>query len=764
MKKELLFATLAACTFMGMHAQDYSGYSLTNPVDMTSKIVNPTFDNNTDGWGYTTGAKNHGLAENKQGAFTGKFFENWNQSAFTGKIYQTLENLPNGTYELSLAAFVNTVGEEGTQYVYANNAKANLTVAGDPQLFRVATYVTDGKLEIGLEQTAASANWVGIDNAAILYFGSEDVTTQVAEGVSDEARAIAQYNGALAQAEALANREEIFAGKAELKAEIANQKTQTPTVDNMASLLASLNEKYNYASEMQKSLEGTSIVGWTNTVGGSFHVNTWSTEGETDGSNMLKPFIEAWKSKSNNLETGEINYTQLTGLEPGYYTVTGLVRAYNEANGEVNYLNLHANNVDKDVITSGVKCSNNLGYYNNFQVYTRVAEDGILELGFKTQDPNYNWIAFKNIKIVSTDATKILADYSAARQKAQDIADGNEKIGTSELESLKAALSQTINEDDLDELIAATAQLQETTNAAESSIAAYAHAKTALDNTATLLSQTNLYDSYSNYISEYEQNKAAYEDGSMTSAEASSIEDPFTKVYKNPNSKVNDFLLSAWDGVSGYTGPFYINTWSTEGESDGTNFVVPFFEYWTGDGNELNPQTMSANYVVEDPDYTYEVNAWVRLRKTNNKEGIDFSKIKFVVGDPEATVENKQTGEINYYNVATLQSLIDNGAQVEEVPVGNSTFSLLHITKESTSDLMGYLPIQFIVEEGSNASWLSWKDIKINMTDKQATGLNKTEKADATTTNGAVYNVAGQKVNGLQKGLNIQNGKKILVK
>jgi hypothetical protein len=36
-------------------------------------------------------------------------------------MYQTVENIPNGTYELRIAAFVYTLGEEGVQYVYAGS-------------------------------------------------------------------------------------------------------------------------------------------------------------------------------------------------------------------------------------------------------------------------------------------------------------------------------------------------------------------------------------------------------------------------------------------------------------------------------------------------------------------------------------------------------------------------------------------------------------------------------------------------------------------
>ena len=86
-----------------------------NPVDMTSNIVNPDFNGSSiTGWTSTTKAQNNTTANNvaddpasnPDKAFDGKFYENWNPSAYTGKMYQEVKDLPNGVYKCSLAAFV----------------------------------------------------------------------------------------------------------------------------------------------------------------------------------------------------------------------------------------------------------------------------------------------------------------------------------------------------------------------------------------------------------------------------------------------------------------------------------------------------------------------------------------------------------------------------------------------------------------------------------------------------------------------------------
>ena len=142
---------------------------------VTSFVVNGTFDNGITPWQRTGTYQNNQTANNKQGAFTGNFYENWHGSAQANKMYQTINNIPNGTYRLDIAAFVNTLADPNeSQYVFANSDKTYLTT-GDPTAYEVYTVVTNNQIEIGLEQTTATANWMGIDNVSLRYYGAGDV-------------------------------------------------------------------------------------------------------------------------------------------------------------------------------------------------------------------------------------------------------------------------------------------------------------------------------------------------------------------------------------------------------------------------------------------------------------------------------------------------------------------------------------------------------------------------------------------------------------
>src|SRR5574344_237369 len=151
--------------------------TIDNPV-LSTLVTNGTFDSSTAGWTSTTKAQNSALAHNQTDAFTGNFWENWNGSAYTGKMYQKIADIPNGTYQLNICAFVNVLGDTGTQFVYANNDSTNLTKIS-PTAYSVITYVSNDTIEVGLKQTVAKANWMGIDNVSLTYYSKDNIVDAV---------------------------------------------------------------------------------------------------------------------------------------------------------------------------------------------------------------------------------------------------------------------------------------------------------------------------------------------------------------------------------------------------------------------------------------------------------------------------------------------------------------------------------------------------------------------------------------------------------
>lgn len=155
-----------------------------SPVE-SSFVTNGTFDSNKDGWTATGGFQNNQTKASDSNVGFDKFWENWNGSAKVNKMSQTIENIPNGTYCLNISAFVNELAAE-TQYVFANSDKTNLT-ANKGVDYKVFTEVTNNTIEIGLEQTTATAKWMAIDNVSLTYYGTGNVISSVEASDEDYA-------------------------------------------------------------------------------------------------------------------------------------------------------------------------------------------------------------------------------------------------------------------------------------------------------------------------------------------------------------------------------------------------------------------------------------------------------------------------------------------------------------------------------------------------------------------------------------------------
>lgn len=140
---------------------------------------NTTFDDNAYCWNSTGGFTNTGITSNNpssgNGVFesTKPFWENWRSGgAAANKMYQTISDIPNGKYKLGIDAFVNALASPNeSQYVFANDDKTYLT-SSTPTSYEVTTLVTDHSLSIGLEQTTATTDWMGIDNIRLTYLGN----------------------------------------------------------------------------------------------------------------------------------------------------------------------------------------------------------------------------------------------------------------------------------------------------------------------------------------------------------------------------------------------------------------------------------------------------------------------------------------------------------------------------------------------------------------------------------------------------------------
>ena len=231
--------------------------------------------------------------------------------------------------------------------------------------------------------------------------------------------------------------------------------------------------------------------------------------------------------------------------------------------------------------------------------------------------------------------------------------------------------------------------------AAKESIAAYASAKSLLDDVKEVIDGTNVYtqEAYDTYNGAYEGWLSQYNEGTLSDTDAKNLRKDIlpsrfilgTDTWHWQNTTDN-FLLSAWDTNPDFVdAPYYINMWSMEGETDGSDFKVPFFEYWTSDGNSLGEKTLTATMTDLEAG-NYEVKAWVRVRIKNGAEA-PAAGITFQANDGEAV----------------------NAADGEQI--NNSQFYLKEVVATGTVAEDGVLNIKFNVAAENNISWLSFKNV-----------------------------------------------------
>lgn len=148
-----------------------------------------------------------------------------------------------------------------------------------------------------------------------------------------------------------------------------------------------------------------SMEGWTITNESTFHINTWSWEGITDGSWMTPSFLENWKAKDdgNPLPEGTISYT-LSGLVPSQeYVVSALIRAYNEGSETApTGAYFFAGDAQSEDISTGTNATvdGKALVYGVFSVTAAADADGNLTIGLVEKDNNFNWIVMRDIKVV----------------------------------------------------------------------------------------------------------------------------------------------------------------------------------------------------------------------------------------------------------------------------------------------------------------------------------------------------------------------------
>ena len=439
------------------------------------------------------------------------------------------------------------------------------------------------------------------------------------------------------------------------------------------------------------------------------NVSAWTNEGgcALTGGNSNKHCAEKYHGTFNV-------YQKLTNAPVGVYKLTAQGFYRQDGSDNDNLPVLYANN---ETVTLPLKTTSEnsmadacasfeAGKFVLDPVFVQVTEAGELTVGVKLETNTTLWCIWDNFELTyyGAEATidqiknaDILKELAELRTKATEL---KEQV---EIESVK---------NEIGEALTATAEVSgaEAINAAINTLKtvvakgeAYIAAKATLASMKALIDATNVYTEAA--LNEYyTQWVAKYTEGTLTTDEANALQDPTLGTGWHAALTVDNFLLSAWDTNPDFVdAPYYINSWSTEGNNDGSNFKVPFFEYWVSDASTLGEKTLTATMNGLTPG-NYVVSAWVRVRLSNGKEA-PATGITLQANDGEAV---SVIGEENY-----------------------GQFYLKNVEALGTVGEDGVLAIKFIVAADNNISWLSFKNVKFEVAiDKTAL---ETAIADAKT-------------------------------
>lgn len=423
--------------------------------DVTDKITNPNADTK-DGWKYTGNVDSRNGFDGKSGYFNPG---NWNAKSWEGSLYQTINNIPNGIYNLKTAI----QSEDGVISLLVANGSvsekapasgtAKGTIKSDGSVVeegqgvggwnyaQTSVLVTDRTLKIGAWSAAfAEHKWTNIDNFTLSYLEGSDVyaAQKLLSDKIDEAQAM------------IAGGE--YKGTEALKAKIteANSKLYTASTSELESTKTALQVAINNLLISNAPLEKPAYITIKNpdmaTTDGWTGADKFGhpTNNENPGSNVTRPYFETWVSVPNH-QTAK-SFSQIVKDCPaGAYELKAAVTATYQVAGN----DIHNNNGVYLYIKDGKKVTKtpcktgDAAQY--FSVVVNHEVEGDLEIGLQIDETTgVNWVAFDNFSLncygIGNYDALVKKNYDALLATAKATKDDNVTGGEkTKLESLIAA-------------------------------------------------------------------------------------------------------------------------------------------------------------------------------------------------------------------------------------------------------------------------------------------------------------------------------------
>ena len=453
-------------------------------TDCTSLIVNPSFEQGTDGWGHQgMSAQGNSVFSIKSGS---TYMERWTGrggAVGNGRLAQKLTNLPPGNYELSVAA--QNIQEDTPQqaqtgaWIFAEtsqlttlSAQLNKTTVTVRNTYKVAFNFVSGSVTIGFEAKNASGNWIAVDNFRLTLVGT-DLTAELTTAVQNAEAAYGQATGkesqqlldAIATAKQLSARSEPQPTAEEAAAAIV---AMEEAIDRYLRANASPEQPLDMTDHIvNPSFETGDLTGWTATNMGTMNNDFFTAMKGTW-------YVESWTWAGNSVGDARLSQ-KVTGLPAGRYRLTAGAQNQQE-------------NAPQTAQTGAWLFAG-----NNAQAVTKAADYSVefvqvadvLEIGFNAKGATGNWISVDNFRLAyigeDFDAVKTEFEDMIARSQILLAQRMNTAAKQALTDAVGAAFTVLATADHADSNFSAAATtLESAYSTAEASVAVFARLATAI--------------------------------------------------------------------------------------------------------------------------------------------------------------------------------------------------------------------------------------------------------------------------------------------
>lgn len=609
----------------------------------------------------------------------------------TGNGWIVLDNFKLYYYGVDLSALEEALQEKITEAQAIDQTKLNdgfKTILNDAITAAQNAEYTEEDLTA---QTIALGNTITLVNNAIIAITETNNLIAIYQGYATNSTAPdkSAFNTAISTAETnLANATTIDAIKA---VEEDLQEALLAYLDSGASPTEGY--PFDLTFKVINPEFATDLSGWTGTGTQRWYPDAVGFDGNG--------FVEycnwggAWE--------GAVSQT-ISGLPNGTY----IIKAAYQASASELTMTLTANDIATNLVCIGntggniaqggeiVAAGNGYQGWQYGEVQCKVTDGTLTIKGSSAATVKERWANFDHVivsYVSALDLSEIVAAYETALADAQATAAKTNDAEASLKTALETAITTygDVNRTNQALMEEATAALSATTTNVNNSISAYASAKAYLDKMGAVLDNTNVYTQDA-YDAKYGTWLAEYNAGTLATSTAATLNAnlAYSTDWHSANN-IDEVLLSSWtiggEKPTNYDKALYINTWSTEGATDGSEFLAPFFEYWTNDEQSLGANTIQAAITGLNPSTTYSFTIRARVRQTNNQTKI-ANGITMQVGSGE-TVD------------------ISSGTIF-----GTGPFFIGNFSAVGETDAEGTLTATITVAANSNISWLSFYNAK----------------------------------------------------